>query len=74
MSNSLSDKPVKQITIDSIFERKRKFHREQARIPIEDKIKILIKLQEIALTIKPVCGPDDHRMVWQIERRMGSHL
>lgn len=35
-----------------LFESKGKFHKEQAKLPFEEKIKILIRLQEIACVIK----------------------
>ena len=38
----------KIITRKKLFEKKEKFHREQAKLPFEEKIKILIRLQEIA--------------------------
>ena len=36
------------ITRKELFEKKEKFNREQAKLPFEEKIKILIRLQEIA--------------------------
>jgi hypothetical protein len=53
--------------VSDIFKRKEKFHRKQARLPIQEKIRILIELQEISLTVKPKTGPDDKRMVWQLQ-------
>ncbi len=52
--------------VKNIFEKKARFHRRQAQLPIEEKIKILIELQKIALTIRPNRGGDDKRVVWQI--------
>jgi hypothetical protein len=52
--------------IADIFKKKDEFHRKQSRLPIQEKIRILIELQKISLTIKPKCGPDDKRMVWQL--------
>lgn len=40
------------ITRKQLFENKDKFHKEQANLPFEEKISILIKLQEIAFHIK----------------------
>ncbi|MGE5340434.1 MAG: hypothetical protein ACM3SY_03030 [Candidatus Omnitrophota bacterium] len=34
--------------IHSIFEAKRNFHKERAKLPIEEKIKILVQMQRIA--------------------------
>lgn len=41
----------KIITRKELFEKKEKFHKEQAKLPFEEKIKILIRLQEIAQSI-----------------------
>jgi hypothetical protein len=50
-----------------VFSAKEDLHRELAKLPVEEKIRILVKLQKIALTIKPVTGPDDTRTVWKID-------
>jgi len=42
----------KIITRKKLFDDKEKFHKEQARLPFEEKIKILITLQKIANSIK----------------------
>jgi hypothetical protein len=55
----------KQTVLD-IFKRKEIFHRKQACLPIQEKIRILVELQKISLTVKPKRGPDDRRMVWQL--------
>jgi hypothetical protein len=52
--------------VAGIFRKKEEFHRRQARLPIEEKIRILIELQKISLTIRPRRGRDDRRMVWQL--------
>lgn len=52
--------------VQTIFRQKEEFHRAQARLPIEEKVKILVELQKMALTIRPKRGEDDKRMVWQI--------
>lgn len=51
----------KMITREKLFEDKVNFHREQARLSFEEKIRILVKLQEIANRIK---GSD--KTVWKI--------
>ena len=43
-----------------LYEDKAYFHKEQARLPFEAKIKILVKLQEIASRIK---GSD--KIIWK---------
>jgi hypothetical protein len=50
--------------VKSIFRQKEKFHHAQASLPIEEKIKILIELQKISLTIRPRHGENDRRIVW----------
>jgi len=51
----------KMITREKLFEDKVNFHREQARLSFEEKIRILVKLQEIENRIK---GSD--KTVWKI--------
>jgi hypothetical protein len=50
--------------VQKIFEQKEKLHRDLARMPIEEKIKILIELQKMSLTIRPRQGKNDRRIVW----------
>lgn len=50
----------KIITRKKLFEDKANFHKEQAHLSFEEKIRILIKLQEIASRIK---GSD--RIIWK---------
>lgn len=52
--------------VKRIFKYKNEFHRKQAILPIEEKIKILVQLQKIALTIRPKRGKKDKRVVWQL--------
>ena len=52
--------------VRNIFRQKEEFHRVRAQLPIEEKIKILIELQEIALTIRPKKNEEDNRMVWKL--------
>ncbi|MBI4547975.1 MAG: hypothetical protein HY707_08345 [Ignavibacteriae bacterium] len=42
----------KIITRKKLFEDKEKFHKDQAKLPFEEKIRILVKLQEMASSIK----------------------
>jgi hypothetical protein len=51
----------KIITREELFKNNEKFHKEQAFLSFEEKIKILIKLQKIAKSIK-----GDDRMIWNI--------
>ena len=40
------------ITRRDLFEKKEKFHKEQAKLPFEEKIKILVQLQKIANSVQ----------------------
>lgn len=40
------------ITRRDLFEKKEEFHREQAKLPFEEKIKILVQLQKIANSVQ----------------------
>ena len=42
----------RMITRKKLFEKKEEFHKEQAKLPFEEKIKILFRLQKIANSIK----------------------
>lgn len=53
--------------VKRIFKNKEKFHRQQARLPIEEKIRILVELQKISLTLRPNRGSGDRRVVWQLK-------
>ena len=48
----MRNKEILNPKIENIFEAKRSFHRELAKISFEEKIKILFHLQEIADNIK----------------------
>jgi hypothetical protein len=49
-----------------IFSSKRSFHENQAKLPIEEKILTLIKMQKIVLEIKPKKNSDDKRIAWEL--------
>ena len=52
--------------VQDIFRKKEEYHLDQARLPIEEKVKILVELQKISLTIRPKKNETDKRLVWQI--------
>ena len=52
--------------VRNIFRQKEEYHRAQARLPIEEKIRILVELQKMSLIIRPKQGEADHRIVWRI--------
>jgi hypothetical protein len=49
-----------------IFESKKDFHRNQAKLPIEEKIKILVELQKIVVKTQERKKDDELRIVWKI--------
>ena len=53
-------------TIEKLFQAKSSFHKERAKLPIEKKIEILVKLQKIANNIKSVAKKRQGR-VWNIK-------
>ena len=54
----------KIITRDELFRRKEKFHKEQALLPFEEKIKILVQLQKLANSVKK--SSRTKRFIWKI--------
>jgi len=57
----MRNKAISNQRIEAIFEAKREFHRELAKIPFEEKIKILFHLQEIADSIKGSSRKTQHQ-------------
>jgi len=51
--------------IGNIINKKKKLRNNQANLPIEEKIKILIELQKITVNIKKSEGKNDNRIVWE---------
>lgn len=51
---------------DDIFAAKKRFHKEQAKLPIEEKIKILVELQKIVIKTQNKNSGDESRCVWKI--------
>ena len=49
-----------------IFEAKDRFHRDQAKLPIEEKVKILVELQKIVLETQINAHSDKLRQVWKL--------
>jgi len=49
-----------------IFVSKKNFHKAQAKLPIEEKIKILIELQRIVIKTQKQDVKDESRFVWKI--------
>ena len=57
-------KDNKIITRRELFKRKERFHKELAKLPFEEKIKILVRLQKIAYDIRKPSG--EKRKAWKI--------
>ncbi len=45
-----------------LFRDKESFHKSQAQLPFEEKIKLLVELQKIASEIRP----SENRIVWKV--------
>ena len=43
-----------RVTIDELYEAKERFHKEAAKLPFEEKIKILMKMREIASSVRSI--------------------
>lgn len=51
--------------VPKIFDKKKEFHTKQAKLPIEEKIRILIELQKIGKLANPEMTKD--KRVWDIK-------
>jgi len=49
-----------------IFEAKDRFHKDQAKLPIEEKVKILVELQKIVLETQINTHSDKLKQVWKL--------
>lgn len=54
----------KVVTRSDLFKKKEDFHKEQAKLPFEEKIKILVNLQKIANSIKR--SKKKQEMIWKM--------
>lgn len=50
-----------------VFEAKNQYHKNQAKLSIEEKIKILIELQKIVINIQNNPNNDKSKFVWKIK-------
>ncbi|MFO7891012.1 MAG: hypothetical protein R6V04_11800 [bacterium] len=50
-----------------VFEAKHRYHKNQAQLPIEKKIKILIELQKMVINIQNNPDNDKSKFVWKIK-------
>jgi hypothetical protein len=50
------------ITREEFFRESEKFHENRAKLPFEEKIKILVELQKIAASIRP----EKKKLVWRL--------
>lgn len=55
---------AKIVNREYLFKKKEAFHKAQAKLPFEEKIKILIELQKIAVN-SPSCR-NKKSLIWQI--------
>jgi len=49
-----------------IFKAKEQFHKDRAKLPIEEKIKILVELRKLAIDIPTTSKENRFKMVWDI--------
>lgn len=61
----MKNKTKPEYTIENIFKTKELFHKKQAKITFEEKIRILTRLQKIANDISALKG-HKKRMVWKV--------
>jgi hypothetical protein len=59
-------RPFDKNMVQEIFRKKEEYHRAQARLPIEEKVRILVELQKISLKIRPPEAETDKRLVWRL--------
>lgn len=52
--------------VQKIFKAKEQFHKDRAKLPIEEKIKILVELQKLAIDIPTASKENRFKMVWKI--------
>ncbi len=52
--------------IQKIFKAKEQFHKDRVKLPIEEKIKILVELQKLAIDIPTASNEHRFKMVWNI--------
>jgi hypothetical protein len=62
----VGDKEALRRKMEDIFREKRLFHKERARLPFEEKIKILVQLQQLANDIPRNFKSKEFRRVWEI--------
>jgi hypothetical protein len=53
--------------MEDIFRAKLEFRKERARLPFEEKIKILVRLQQIASEVASSTGKEETRKPWNID-------
>lgn len=52
----------KTITRRELFKAKERFHKNQAKMPFEEKIAVLVELQKISSSIRPA----ENKIIWKI--------
>ena len=53
--------------VDRVFEGKKKYHQNAAKLPIEEKVRILVELQKIVVEMRKKDSAKETRRVWQID-------
>jgi len=63
---AIEPRDLSEQIISRLHASKREHRIRMARLPIEEKVRILVQLQMIALQARQPKGPNDRRTVWQI--------
>jgi len=53
--------------VDRGFEGKKEYHRNAAKLPIEEKVRILVELQKIVVNISKNNAAKESRLIWRID-------
>jgi len=52
--------------IQKLFNQKKQFHHNRAKLPIEEKIRILVELQKMAIDIPTPSRKARYKKIWEI--------
>ena len=52
--------------LKKIFDNKEKYHLSRAKLPIEEKIKLLVQLQKLAIEVKAQVKLKEQNFIWKI--------
>lgn len=52
--------------LKNIFDNKEKYHLSQAKLPIEEKIKLLVQLQKLTIEVRAQVKLKEQNYIWKI--------